>query len=253
MKKIIAIVLSLILVVTSGVVLASCSKKETEKEKTTSNEITTNETAEGEIVGGWTKADSPAITDEFKKVFNKATETLTGVDYTPVAYLASQVVAGTNHRVLCKAEVVAPNAAPKYAIVQIYEDLRGNAEITDIFSSDINAEYPNNDGGWSEAENFTVTDDAKKALEKACETLTGAEYTPVALLATQVVAGTNYRILCESKETVPNAEAKYVIVTVFADLEGKAEITQTDEFENEADAQAENAATDEEATDVTEN
>ena len=43
------------------------------------------ETAEGEIVGGWTRAESPVITNEFKKVFNKATEGLTGVSYTPVA------------------------------------------------------------------------------------------------------------------------------------------------------------------------
>ena len=65
-----------------------------------------------------------------------------------------------------------------------------------------------------------MTDAAKAALEKACETLTGAEYTPVALLATQIVAGTNYRIICQSTPAVPGAESSYVIVTVYADLQG---------------------------------
>ena len=234
MKKFTAIVLSLVLAVTCGIVFASCSKNKPEKETTTANEVTEKETADDIIVGGWTRADSPVITDDFKKVFEKATETLTGVDYTPVAYLASQVVAGTNHRVLCKAEVVVPDAEPTYAILQIYEDLQGNAEVTDIIDSQAKVANTEGDGSWSENAALEVTDDAKKALEKACETLTGAEYTPVALLATQVVAGTNYSILCESKATVPNAETGYVIVTVYADLEGNAEITETYEFTEES-------------------
>ena len=222
MKKITAIVLSLILVAASIVVLTSCNKKENE-----------NNGGE-EIVGGYTAAESLAITDEFKKVFEKATAELDGVAYTPVAYLASQVVAGTNHRVLCKAQVVVPDAVPTYAILTIYEDLQGNAEVTDIINTAADANYPEGlSGGWSEVADLAVTDEAKTALEKATETLTGAEYKPVALLATQVVAGTNYRILCESKATVPNAETGYVIVTVYADLQGNAEITDTVEFVNE--------------------
>ena len=86
-------------------------------------------------------------------------------------------------------------------------------------------------GGWTETEVPEMTDEAKAALEKACETLTGAEYTPVALLATQVVAGTNYRILCESRASVQSSEAGYVIVTVYADPEGHAELTGTFEFQ----------------------
>ena len=244
MKKITAIVLCFILVAASGIILVSCSKNEPEKEESTTEaatEATTNEGPEGEIVGGWTRAESPAITDDFKKVFEKATAELTGVDYEPVAYLSSQVVAGKNHRVLCTATVVVPDAEPTYAILQIYEDLQGNAEVTEIRSCEAKAESSGTDGGWSESDTFAVTDEAKAALEKACETLTGAEYTPVALLATQVVAGTNYRILCESKATVPNAETGYVIVTVYADLQGNAEITETYEFTGEAE-QAEDAA-----------
>ncbi len=226
MKKIVSIIICLAMLVSGMALLTACSEPETDKPQ---NETTQKNT--GEIVGGWSKADSLAITDDFRKVFDKAFEKFVGAEYTPVAYLASQVVAGTNHCVLCKAKPVVPDAPSTYAIVTIYEDLEGNAEVTDIASCNVNADYANNDGGWAEAQAPAVTDDAKKVLEKATETLTGAEYTPVALLGTQVVAGVNYRLLCESRATVPDAESEYIIVTLYADLDGNAEITETAEFQ----------------------
>ncbi len=226
MKKAVSILLCLLLIAAGASVFTACSKQNKENENT--NNV---ESGEG-IAGGWTIAGSPVITDDFKKVFEKAASELDGVDYTPVAYLASQVVAGTNHCVLCKATPVVPDAKTTYSIVYIYEDLEGNAEITEIVSSSTDAQSAEGDtvGGWAEAESPEMTDEAKTALEKACETLTGAEYTPVALLATQVVAGTNYRMICESRPSVPFPECGYVIVTVYADLEGNAEITDTIEF-----------------------
>ena len=230
MKKIVSLLICAAIIIVGVTAFAACSKQNKQNENTNSN----NTESGGEILGGWTKADSPVITDDFKKVFDKAVAELDGVDYVPVAYLSSQVVAGKNHCVLCKATPVVPNAKTTYSIVYIYEDLEGKAEITEIVSSKADAQSAQEDvvGGWNETESPEMTDEAKKALEKACETLTGAEYTPVALLATQVVAGTNYRIICESKPAVPIPESGYVIVTVYADLEGNAEITDTIEFQH---------------------
>ena len=59
-----------------------------------------------------------------------------GVDYEPVTYLGSQVVAGRNHAILCKATVVAPNAVPSWKIVYLYEDLQGNVSILNIADFD---------------------------------------------------------------------------------------------------------------------
>ena len=64
---------------------------------------------------------------------------LVGVDYVPVAYLGSQVVAGTNHAILCQATVVVPDAEPFYAIVYLYEDLQGNDSVLDIEEFDFGA------------------------------------------------------------------------------------------------------------------
>lgn len=84
------------------------------------------------MVGGWTASESPEITDEIKALFDKAMENLMGVNYVPVAYLGSQVVAGTNHCILCQATVVYPGAQPGYVLVYLYEALDGTVEILNI-------------------------------------------------------------------------------------------------------------------------
>ena len=101
-------------------------------------ETSAEETAEAPmtatVVGGWTIAEDPAITDEINNIFSRAldnyqTGTIT-VAYTPYAYLGSQVVAGTNHAVLCRASEI--NKGTSWAIVYIYEDLQGNATVMNI-------------------------------------------------------------------------------------------------------------------------
>ena len=84
-------------------------------------------------------------------------------------------------------------------------------------------------GGWS-VSSMEITDAHKELFKKAQETLTGAVYTPIALLGTQVVAGKNYRILCESKASTGNSETGWAILTVYADLEGHAEVTDIAEM-----------------------
>ena len=217
MKRTISLIICFTLIIASVMAFTACQKEEEEP-----------------VVGGWVTAESPVITPEFQKVFEEAVADIDGVHYVPVAYLASQVVAGTNHCVLCKASAVYPDAKATYSILYLYEDLKGNVEITDIITDSKDTQIEEGVvGGWTEPTTPEMTDDAKKALEKACETLTGAEYTPIALLATQVVSGTNYRIICESKPSVPSPESEYVIVTVYADLKGNAEIIDIIDFQKE--------------------
>ncbi len=91
------------------------------------------------LVGGWAPAEDPAITDEVNELVAKAMEGLVGVNYVPVAYLGSQVVAGTNHAILCQATVVVPNAAPSWKILFLYEDLQGNVSVLSIADFDFGA------------------------------------------------------------------------------------------------------------------
>ena len=91
------------------------------------------------LAGGWSIAETTDLTDERSGIFEKAMENLVGVNYVPVAYLGSQLVAGTNHCYLCKATVVYPNATPVYALVYVYQDLEGHATILQIKDIDIAA------------------------------------------------------------------------------------------------------------------
>jgi len=218
MKKFFALILAALMIFT----LAACTKKETE----------TNADSDEIITGGWSNTESMEITDEIKTLIEKATAEMTGAEYTPIAYIGSQVVAGTKHRILCTITPVVPDAKATYAIVTIYEDLEGNAEIIEILNSDAELEVVTEGlmGGWNKPETYDVTDKAKAALENAVEKLVGAEYEPVALLATQVVSGTNYSILCEITAVTPSAEPHYSVVHVYENLEGSAEITDTFDF-----------------------
>lgn len=87
-------------------------------------------------------------------------------------------------------------------------------------------------GGWENVphEAGELPADAQAAFDKALEGLVGAEYTPVALLSTQVVAGMNYCILCQITPVVPDAAANWALVYIYADLEGNAEITNVYEL-----------------------
>ena len=82
-------------------------------------------------------------------------------------------------------------------------------------------------GGWTVNEEDTgmaANPDAQAALEKALEGMVGASYEPVACLGTQVVAGTNYCILCRITPVVPNPTSHFTLVHVYRALDGTAKI-----------------------------
>ena len=96
--------------------------------------------AEGTLCGGWTPSADPAVTEELQALFDKGTETLTGAGYIPVAFLGTQVIAGTNYAFLCRAVTAYPGAletGPSYAMVYLYRDLSGNVSILSIADFDI--------------------------------------------------------------------------------------------------------------------
>lgn len=188
------------------------------------------------VTGGVTDSESPVVPEEIKSMFEKINrEQMTGAQLTPYAYLGSQVVAGTNHFVLCKMTATVPDKATAYALVTVYEDVDGHAAVTDIQESGVSAPEPydpNNpvSGGWGEPTSPVVTDAVRNALEKACEDLNGVTYEAKAYLAMQVVAGYNYMLLCEVTPNVPDPESHYALVTVYSDLDGGAEITHEYDF-----------------------
>ena len=82
--------------------------------------------------------DDPEITDEIDNKFQLALDDYqTGmitISYTPAAYLGSQVAAGTNYAILCKANEI--NKGSKWVIVYFYEDMEENLSVLDIADVD---------------------------------------------------------------------------------------------------------------------
>lgn len=186
---------------------------------------------EDALDGGWRNAEGPAITPELAELCGNAMEMLVGADYTPVALLATQVVAGTNYRILFRTTPVVPDAVETYAIGTIYEDLEGKATLEDMQATDVETNLSDMPGGWMEPESVELTEEAQAAFDAALEGLVGVDYQPIALLASQVVAGTNYAVLCQATVVYPGAEPSYAIVYVSADLEGQAEIMEIENLE----------------------
>lgn len=224
MKKRIVLALCVVTVFS----LAACGQKaDTQVEK----EVTEVETEENNtMVGGWSRAESPVITDKMKEKLDKALDGMVGASYIPVAYLGSQIVAGTNYALLCRVSPVVPDAVETYEIVYLNETLEGEISIMDIVESEKTTDISDMTGGWFQSESPVIPDEIRASLEKALDGMVGATYQPIALLSSQVVQGTNYCILCEVTPVVPDAESSYTLVYLYVDLDGNAELTETVDF-----------------------
>ena len=110
---------------------------ETDEAGFVAESVTGGPEAGAPMLGGWTPAADPAVTDEVKALVGKALDGLVGVNYVPVAYLGSQLVAGTNHAILCQAAAVYPDAQTYFVILYLYEDLQGNVTVLNIADFDI--------------------------------------------------------------------------------------------------------------------
>ncbi len=231
MKKVIIIALAAFMLFG----LVACGKKEPKAAEKAKEEAVD---AANAVAGGWTRAESPVVTDEIKGLLEKAAESKLGAEYKPVALLASQVVSGMNYALLCRIAPVTSDPVEKYAIVHLYKDLNGNAEITDIIESGAEthiADGENLAGGWAQPDSPELTEEAKAVFDKALEGFTGVNYVPVALAATQVVAGINYCIVCESTVVYPGAETGYSLVYVYGALDGSAEVLEIVNFGEQAE------------------
>ena len=75
-------------------------------------------------------------------------------------------------------------------------------------------------GGYSKPRKLTK--DEKALFEEAVQGLEGVEYKPLNV-ATQVVAGTNYRFICRGRETARKGKRFDAVIVVYKPLPGQGE------------------------------
>ena len=168
--------------------------------------------AQTETVGGWKLTEDAALTQASQEAFDKAMEGFVGVDYTPLALLGTQLVSGTNYCFLCEATVVYPDAQPYYAIVSVYEDLQGQAEIRNIVAMDLGKIEESGTIEDSQPDGASLLGGWQIDRDSYLEVPDGVMH-----LASQVAAGSNHVVLCKG----------WNLCFVYADTQGKTEITRT--------------------------
>ena len=166
------------------------------------------------MVGGWSFAPRP-LNDEEKIIFEKSKPELVGVDYEAVQVLATQIVSGTNYLFLCHATNVYTGSKPTYALIQVYNDLEGNSQMTGITFSDVEVPNEELDGGYFEREDMAPTEEDLADFSNAAQLLTGVEYVPIAVVDFQVVMGLNFRVLCLATPVVPNSDSYFTFVNFY--------------------------------------
>lgn len=129
---------------------------------------------------------------------------------------------GTDYVYLCRYK--ADESEEVYCLLTIsaYED--GSIRAVISWPSDIDTGFSAEEGitgAWGM--NYGADEETKNELKKALQT-DYAEYTLISPIATQVVAGTNYRVLCEKDDAENGTE--YAIATIYLDLSGNAEVTE---------------------------
>ena len=84
------------------------------------------------LAGGWQAAEDPTVTEDMEAMLSTALEDYEADPdgYTPVTYLGSQVVAGTNHAILCTTDE--DGAGNAWVIIYLYQNLQGETTVMNI-------------------------------------------------------------------------------------------------------------------------
>ncbi len=163
------------------------------------------------MLGAWEiNVTVGSLPEKIATAFAKMGEYLLGAEYTPIAYLGSQVVNGINHAVLAE-QLLITGRDTKNVVLIIFNEKGEDVTLVNIERVV--------EGGFGEG--ATVVDvktdipaDANKAFKTVLGDFVGATVNPFALLATQVTTGVDYIFAAEMDLTTNPVEKKVAIVTV---------------------------------------
>ena len=234
-KKSAKLILALSMVLIFALAVVGCEKKQTDKE----NDVTTAQTEA--LTGGWDIYGSTIMDkmtgDELDEFFGAVGED--NNDLTPVLALASQLVNGYNYATLAVGDISGDYVG--WNIVTYNVDSEGNSSLISIVPFDIeniktadNQDAENALGGWTIAtlqESLLDDENEQDIFDKAMEGYVGLNLTPIQTLARQLVAGTNYMIICTGSPVTADPVEGIYVVTIYEDLEGNAEITSVEQVD----------------------
>ena len=183
------------------------------------------------VVGGWSLAEdnTPAMMSEKDSTRINAVLNEDGTDLKALDLVATQVVSGANYMYLVYG-TTADNTVPGYYFVTVYEDTKGNDSIIGTAPVDVTAIQTGTPLGKGATGGWTVHGSGKPGMfhdqnaQVSFDAINTGDvmYNPVALLATQLVSGTNYKALCKGNDK------NLYVVTWYRDLKGNASLTSAE-------------------------
>ena len=83
-------------------------------------------------------AEDNTVTEELQEIFDQASEGLIGIRLIPEALLDTQTATGTYYRILCEKQNIGMvlDTGKQYAVVTVYMDPDGSAQIVDMEDAD---------------------------------------------------------------------------------------------------------------------
>ena len=181
----------------------------------------------------WKIDELNKVSVDQKNIFDEATGKLDGYFYEPVALLGTQLVSGTNYAFLCKPTISSYSAMNSLVITYIYVDLSGDASFLGderVVLPGTEGDNTNLAGGWRYAESTEVTSEINDMIANVNPKDANDYYLPIAYVGSQVVSGTNHAVLCKAVSNTAADKTSLVIVYVYENLEGKCEITGTEDI-----------------------
>ena len=182
-------------------------------------------------LGGWTLVENNNTVMMNEKDSTRIKTVLKDydADFKVLDLVATQVVSGANYMYLVYG-TTADSTVPGYYFVTVYEDTKGNDSIIGTTPIDVTAIQTTAPLGKGATGGWAVRGSGKAGMfpdENAMASFDAINngdvmYNPIALLATQVVSGTNYKARCRA-----NDQNLYV-VTWYKDLQGNSSLTSAE-------------------------
>ncbi len=170
---------------------------------------------------GWEIPTNPEIDNSLKAIVDKATADFSeGIYYDPVALLAERQSEGQDYRVFCRRTEVRPGAKATYSILEIHENLIGEAVIADIMDTDIECYNTGDPEEWNETETPRLTRHQGFVFNEATGYIDGVNFTPIGILAKRETNETDFCFIAEMTTVSNNEVPTYALVYINENDEG---------------------------------
>jgi hypothetical protein len=165
--------------------------------------------------GSWDiKVHVGGMPQKLASAFGEVMGALVGAQYTPIAYVGSQLVNGTNHAILCE-QVLTTGKDTTNIVMVIINERDGVFALAGI---DRLVEQGGALGGIKIDVQTEIPAEILKEFDSAREGYVGAKITPKVYLGSQIVKGANRIFFAEFENVVPNAKMEAIIVIANATI-----------------------------------